>query len=127
MTFVTAEEFQMPPMTALTAHEVRLTCVAAVRGFDFNWSMGDIMNPSDYNAAILLVDGMATSIPNDLYEYIRFEAERRNVSMVDIYREEMKAREELKGIVLRRDRLERAAQRDYSNHPWLQGEEQCPF
>jgi hypothetical protein len=89
--------------------------------------MGDTMDPADYATVILLVDDVATPIPNDLYEYIRFEAERRKVSMVDIYREEMTARDELKGIVLRRDRLERAAGRDYSNHPWLQGEAECPF
>jgi hypothetical protein len=127
MMFCTAGT-QLPPAEAtITAQEVRLTRVAAVRGSDFRWSMGDIMSPSDYNAAILLVDDVATPIPNDLYEYIRFEAKRRDVPMVDIYREEMKAKEELKKIELPRDRLKKAAQRDYSNHPWLQGDEEKPF
>ena len=113
--------------TAQTAQEVRLPSVASVRGSDFRFPMGDAMTFSDYDAAMFLENGAATPIPYDLYEYIKYESKRRGVPMADIYREEMEAREKLKQIALPRDRLEQAAQRDYSNHPWMQGEEDCPF
>ncbi len=128
MTYSCAATPRLPAaIVAVADREVRLNNVEAAQCSEIDWCTGGVVSQSDDYAAVLVIDGRAMAMPHDLYEYIRFEAQRRNVSMVHIYREEMKAREELKTIVLPRDRLERAAQRDYSSHPWLQGEEDCPF
>lgn len=60
-------------------------------------------------------------------EYIRLEAKMRGVSIAQVRREEDEAARELKHIELPRARLEAAAKRDYSNHPWLAGDQEKPW
>ena len=76
---------------------------------------------------VVVIDGLNLRVPAEMYEYLKLQAARRGVSEVEIYREEMQAQEELKQLTLPRDRLEKASQRDYSNHPWWSGKETKPF
>ena len=85
------------------------------------------MSTSHTPAFVLVIDGQSVSVSMEMYEYLRLEASQRGVSEVEIYREEMQAEEELKRLTLPLDRLEKAAQRDYSQHPWWNNEETKPF
>jgi hypothetical protein len=78
-------------------------------------------------AAMLMIDGQFVSVSTETCEYLKLEAARRGVSVVEVYREEMQAQEELKRLTLPHDRLEKAAQQDHSHHPWWSGNETKPF
>ena len=90
-------------------------------------SVGIQMSASGTPAFVLMIDGQSISVSTEMYEYLKLEAAQRGVSEVEVYREEMQAQEELKRFTLPRDRLEKAAQRDYSHHPWFHNDEVKPF
>ncbi len=82
---------------------------------------------NDY-VALCLPSGGLEYVSREMMEYLRREAERRAVSVAQVYEEEKRAEQELKCIELPRDRLENAAQKDHSQHPWLRhGDEEKPF
>lgn len=85
------------------------------------------MTTSGNSPAVLLSDKLMVSVSPDMYEYLCLEAARRGVSLTQVYREEAQAIAELKRRELPREQLEKAAKRDYSNHPWLVGDQEKPF
>jgi hypothetical protein len=89
--------------------------------------VGIAAGTSDTPARVLVIDGQSISVSTEMYEYLKLEAAQRGVSEVEVYREEMRAQEELKRLTLPRDRLEKASQRDYSDHPWWSSDETKPF
>ncbi|MCX7428695.1 MAG: hypothetical protein NTW96_24095 [Planctomycetia bacterium] len=76
---------------------------------------------------MLMIDGQFVCVSTETCEYLKLEAAQRGVSVVEVYREEMQAQEELKRLTLPRDPLEKAAQQDHSHHPWWSGNETKPF
>lgn len=78
-------------------------------------------------ASMLMIDGQFVCVSTETCEYLKLEAAQRGVSVVEVYREEMQAQEELKRLTLPRDPLEKAAQQDHSHHPWWSGNETKPF
>jgi len=126
MSFATAI---LPPLSAaVTAYTLLLKPMVDLTTFAQNRVSTEIaMSTSHTPAFVLVIDGQSVSVSMEMYEYLRLEASQRGVSEVEIYREEMQAEEELKRLTLPLDRLEKAAQRDYSQHPWWNNEETKPF
>jgi hypothetical protein len=126
MSFATAI---LPPQSAaVTAYNVLLKPIVDLMTFAQNRVSTEIaMSTSHTPAFVLVIDGQSVSVSMEMYEYLKLEAAQRGVSEVEVYREEMRAQEELKRLTLPRDRLEKASQRDYSDHPWWSSDETKPF
>jgi hypothetical protein len=64
--------------------------------------------------------GFQTSIPvnDEMYEHLRHEADRRNISIDEVYREEMAAKKELAKITPRNADLLKLAERFPAPQTW---------
>ncbi len=119
----------LPPQSAaVTAYKVLVEGIVGVKTFVRDRVFTEIaMSTSHTPAFVLDIDGQSISVSTEMYEYLRLEAAQRGITEVEVYREEMRAQEELTRLTLPRDRLEKASQRDYSQHPWWSNEETKPF
>ena len=87
------------------------------------WYIGD----REIGGYVMVAPDCLAPVDPDIFAYLEYEAKRRDISIQDVYQEEMDARRTASAEALSPGELRKLAENSTLSPHLLDGDEKCPF